>query len=131
MTSLENSVKAYPMFDQEKLKSELIILYLRQDLYTSNKLLDSFCSLSSNELRQDVFPKTIKLLKIVLTTTMTTAEPECCFSTLKGIKTFLRYTTSADRLSALAMISIADDMISEKTLIEKSLIILQLQNLVE
>ena len=52
---------------------------------------------------------------------MTTAEPERCFSTLKNfnikkffnIKTFLRSTTGTDRLSALAMISIAEDMISE------------------
>ena len=113
MKSLENCVKAYPMLDQEKLKSELLLLYSRQDLYSSNKLLDLFCSLSSDELRQDVFPETIKLLKIVLTTPMTTAEPERCFSTLKRIKTFLRSTTGTDRLSALAMISIAEDMISE------------------
>ena len=113
MKSLENCVKAYPMLDQEKLKSELLLLYSRQDLYSSNKLLDLFCSLSSDELGQDVFPETIKLLKIVLTTPMTTAEPERCFSTLKRIKTFLRSTTGTDRLSALVMISIAEDMISE------------------
>ena len=113
MTSLENCVNAYPMLDQEKLKNELILLYSRQDLYSSNKLLDLFCSLSSDELRHDVFPETIKLLKIVLTTPTTTAEFERWFSTLKRIKTFLCSTTGTDRLSALAMISIADDMISE------------------
>ena len=44
---------------------------------------------------------------------MTSAEPERCFSTLKRIKTFLRSTMTTDRLSALAMISIGKDLISE------------------
>ena len=113
ITSLRNCVSSYPMLDQEKLKNELILLYSRQDLYPSKKLLDLLHSLASDELRKDVFPEVIKLLKIVLTTPMTTAEPERCFSTLKRIKTFLRSTTNTERLSALAMISIADNMISE------------------
>ena len=111
--SLQNCVKAYPMLDQEKLRGELMLLYSRQDLYPSNKLLDLLYSLSSDQLRQDVFPQLIKLLKIVLTIPMTTAEPERCFSTSKRIKTFLQSTMDTDRLSALAMISIASDMISE------------------
>ena len=80
------------MLDQEKLRGELMLLYSRQDLYPSNKLLDLLHSLSSDQLRQDVFPELIKLLKIVLTIPMTTAEPERRFSTLKRIKTFLRST---------------------------------------
>ena len=76
------------MLDQEKLKSELILLYSRQDLYSSNKLLHLFCLLFIVELRQDVFPETIKLLKIVLTTPMTTAEPERCFLDFKKNKNF-------------------------------------------
>ena len=44
---------------------------------------------------------------------MTTAESECCFSTLKRIKTFLCSTTETDRLSALGMLSMADNMIAE------------------
>ena len=38
---------------------------------------------------------------------------ERCFSTLKRIKTFLRSTIATVRLSALAMISIEDVMITE------------------
>ena len=85
---LENCVKAYPMLDQEKLRGELMLLYSLQDLHHSYKLLDLPLSLSLDQLRQDVFPELIKLLKIVLTIPMTTAEPEYCFSTLKRIKTF-------------------------------------------
>ena len=61
---------------------------------------------------QEIFPEVVKLLKIVLTTPMTTAEPERCFSTLKRIKTFLRSTMSTDRLSALAMVSIESKLMS-------------------
>ena len=108
--SLQNCVKAYSMLDQEKLRGELKLLYSQEDLCPSYKLLDLLHSLSSDQLRQDVFPELIKLLKIVLTIPMTTAEPKCCFSTLKRIKTFLQSTMNTDRLSALAMIAIAADM---------------------
>ena len=108
---LKNCLKTYPMLDQEKLKAELILLYSRQDLYLSNKLVDLLSSLSSDTLRQEVFPELFKLLKIVLTIPMTTAEPERCFSTLKRIKTFLWSTTNTDRFSTLGMRSIADEMI--------------------
>ena len=100
-SSLKNCLKTYHMLDQEKLKAELILLYSRRDLYLSNKLVDLLSSLSSDTLRQEVFPELLKLLKIVLTIPMTTAKPERCFSTLKRIKTFLRSTTNTDRFSAL------------------------------
>ena len=130
--SLKNCVKAYPMFDQEKLRGELMLLYCWQDLYPSYKLLDLLHSLSSDQLRQDVFPELIKLLKIVLTIPMTTAKPERCFSTLKRIKTFLQSTMDTDRLSALAMILIAADMTSEIKDFDKKLsTTLQLLNAVE
>ncbi|KAF3859042.1 hypothetical protein F7725_021441 [Dissostichus mawsoni] len=43
---------------------------------------------------QSTFTETVRLLKILITTPMTTAESERCFSTLKRIKTFLRNTMS-------------------------------------
>jgi hypothetical protein len=43
-----------------------------------------------------------------------TTQPERCFSTMKIIKIFLRSTMSAERLSALAMLS------AEKNLLETS-----------
>ena len=46
---------------------------------------------------------------------MTSAEAERCFSTLKRIKSFLRATMLNERLSALAMISIENKLISEMT----------------
>ena len=51
------------------------------------------------------------LLQIILTTPMTTAEPERCFSTLKRVKSFLRSTMTQERLAALAMLSTEKEMI--------------------
>ena len=59
------------------------------------------------------FQKLSSLLTILITTPMTTAEAERCFSTLKRIKTFLRSTMANERLTALAMISIENLMIAE------------------
>lgn len=51
--------------------------------------------------------KHVSHMKILLfTTSMTKAEAERCFSTLKRLKTFLRTAKSQDRLNALAMLSI-------------------------
>ena len=60
---------------------------------------------------QDTFSETVSLLKILITTPMTTAESERCFSTLKRIKTFLRNTMAQDRLNALAMLSMEKNLI--------------------
>ena len=49
---------------------------------------------------QDTFSETISLLKILITTSMTTAESERCFSALKRIKTFFRNNIAQDRLNA-------------------------------
>ena len=43
---------------------------------------------------------------------MTSAEAERCFSALKRIKTFLRATMLNERLTALAMISMENELIS-------------------
>ncbi|GBN15150.1 hypothetical protein AVEN_138866-1 [Araneus ventricosus] len=61
---------------------------------------------------QTTFSETYKLLLIIVTIPMTTAEAEKCFSTIKRVKTFLRSTMSEDRLSALAMLSIEKRMIN-------------------
>jgi hypothetical protein len=53
-------------------------------------------------------------MKTTLTTPITTAEPERCFSTMKRIKIFLLSTVSEERLSALAVLS------AEKNSLESS-----------
>ena len=62
---------------------------------------------------ESTFSELVKLLKIIMTTPMNTAEPERCFSTLKRLKTFLRHSMTNDRLNALAIMSIKRDFMHE------------------
>ena len=62
---------------------------------------------------QSTFTGTVSLLRILITTPMTKAESERCFSTLKRIKTFLRNTMSQDRLNALAMLSMEKKLVRD------------------
>lgn len=110
--ALAQAVAAYPMLEKDKLRTELTVLYTRKDLCKSENLIDLLEMMNDNHL-QSTFSDTVKLLKILITTPMTTAEAERCFSTLKRIKTFLRSTMANERLSALAMISIENIMITE------------------
>ena len=102
----------YPCLSKQKLQSELEVLYSRPDLNSFKSLsglLKSFVVLNLTE----TFCELTKLIKILITTPMTTAESERSFSTLKRIKTFLRNTMLNERLNALAMLSIEKQMISE------------------
>ena len=60
----------------------------------------------------EVFSETVTLLKIIITTPMTTAEAERGFSTLKRVKTFLRNTMTQERLNALAMLSMEKRLVT-------------------
>ncbi|VVC42638.1 HAT, C-terminal dimerisation domain,Domain of unknown function DUF4371 [Cinara cedri] len=62
---------------------------------------------------EQIFSETFKLIRIIATIPMTTAEAERSFSTLKRIKTFLRNTTAEKRLTALAMLSIEKKMVNQ------------------
>ena len=63
---------------------------------------------------QETFSETVALLNILITTPMTTAEAERCFSTLKRIKTFLRNAMGQELLNALAMLSGAGEGASQE-----------------
>jgi hypothetical protein len=97
-SALEITVEAYPTLDKAKLKTELSLVYENEEFKACSGALDTFS-------------KTFSLLKILITTPMTTAESERCFSTLKRIKTFLRNTMAQDRLNALAMLSMEKNLI--------------------
>ena len=108
---LSKAVEAYPMLDEIKLKTELTVLYGRDDMCSNKKIADLPSFLFDNNLKS-AFSETVKLLKILLTTPMTSTEAERCFSTLKRIKTVLRNSMLNQRLTALAMISTANEIIS-------------------
>lgn len=101
----DQTVKSYPMLDSVKLKSELSAIYDRDDMCDVSGILPLLVFITNNNLKK-VLTETYKLLDIICTTPMSTAECERCFSTLKRIKTFLRSTMSEDRLNALAVLSI-------------------------
>ena len=112
LTTLENAVVHYPMLNKCKLRAELAALYARPDL-SCFKSLTEFLQLINSLNWVTTFCETSKLLKILITTPMTTSESERCFSTLKRIKSFLRSTMGNERLSALAMLSIESKLVSE------------------
>ncbi|KAI4821658.1 hypothetical protein KUCAC02_007252 [Chaenocephalus aceratus] len=86
--ALRNTLKAYPMLNRSKLKTESHL----QQLFMENNL-------------EQLFSETVTLLKILITTTpMTMAEAERCFSTLKRIQTFLRNTMTQERLNACCLV---------------------------
>ncbi|XP_064180996.1 zinc finger MYM-type protein 1-like isoform X1 [Anguilla rostrata] len=109
-SALETAVEAYPMLNKAKLKTELSLIYENDEFKACSGALTLFQFFMENNL-QGSFTETVSLLKILITTPMTTAESERCFSTLKRIKTFLRNTMTQDRLNALAMLSMEKKLI--------------------
>ncbi|KAM3863784.1 cytosolic phospholipase A2 gamma-like [Diretmus argenteus] len=112
--ALSKTVKAYPMLTGSKLKTELSLIYSKGEFKVCRGAVDLFQLFMENNL-EEVFSETITLLKILITTPMTTAEAERCFSTLKRIKTFLRNTMTQDRLNALTMMSMEKKLVTEMT----------------
>lgn len=109
-STLCSTVLHYPMLHKERLKTELEVIYKRPDFRQVKGALPLLTFILENNLKS-TFKETLKLLRIIVTTPMSTAEAERCFSTLARIKTFLRNTMTEERLSALAMLSIAKDLI--------------------
>lgn len=112
-SELNSVIKAYPFFDKLKLKTELTTLYSREDFHLAVGAMPLLRFLLQNNL-EETYSETISLLRVLVTTPMTTSESERCFSTLKRIKTFLRSTMTEDRLNALAMIAIERKMCQNK-----------------
>ncbi|KAI2646644.1 Zinc finger MYM-type protein 1 [Labeo rohita] len=112
--ALSRTLKAYPVLDGTKLKTELSLIYCKEEFRACCGALDLLQLFMKNNL-EEVFSETVTLLKILVTTPMTTAETERCFSTLKRIKTFLRNSMTQERLNALAMLSIEKRLVTEMT----------------
>lgn len=110
--NFQETIKIYPFFNGQKLRTELIVIYETLEFRSIPGLLILYDYISQNRQLSETFSESLKLLKILITIPMTSSEAERCFSTLKRIKTFLRNTMSEERLSALAMLS------KEKELIE-------------
>ncbi|XP_062261961.1 zinc finger MYM-type protein 1-like [Platichthys flesus] len=109
-SALDTTVEAYPMLSKAKLKTELSLIYKNNEFRTCSSALTLFLFFMENNL-QDTFTETVSLLRILITTPMTSAESGRCFSTLKRIKTFLRNTKTQGHLNALAMLSMEKKLV--------------------
>ena len=105
----EAASKIWPIGNKVKLETELKSLYSHSELHAGNTL--SLLQLIYDNNLQDALSETVSLIKVIITTPMTTAESERNFSTLKRIKTFPRNTMGQQRLNALAMLSIENEFI--------------------
>lgn len=108
----DKTIESYPVFDNNKLETELKLIYKRTDFRDVSGAVNLLKFIIDNNL-QSVFSESYKLILIIATIPMTSAEAERSFSTLKRIKTFLRNTMVEERLNALAMLSIEKSMINE------------------
>ncbi|GBN32769.1 hypothetical protein AVEN_58866-1 [Araneus ventricosus] len=109
---LDQTTDIYSMLQKDRLKTELGVIYRRSDFRNMTGAISLLQFIIQNNL-QTTFSQTYKLLLIIVTIPMSTAEAERCCSTLKRVKTFLRRIMSEDRLSALAMLSIEKGIISD------------------
>ena len=109
---LEEAVRTYPSLVKAQLRTELEVLYSRSDFHKADGAVAMLQILIENNLHEDTFQQLSELLRIIVTTPMTSSEPERCFSTLKRIKTFLRNTMTEDRLSALAMLAVEKKLVN-------------------
>ena len=108
--AFEKTVTVYPFFNILRLKSELQVIYSREDFYSLKGALDSYKYIIENGMDQ-TFEETLKLLKILITTPMASVEAERCFSRLKRIKTVIRNTMGQERLNALVALATERDIV--------------------
>ena len=80
---LEEAVASYPSLEKDALKNELSVLYRREDLMGKKNSLITLLEILRDNNLQSSFPNTVKLLKILITTPMTSAEAERCLRELK------------------------------------------------
>ncbi|XP_025412523.1 uncharacterized protein LOC112684990, partial [Sipha flava] len=111
-TYVDETIEAYPFLNKRKLQTELELIYKRTDFRSVIGAVNLLQFIIDNNLEQ-IFSETFKLIRIIATIPMTSAEAERSFSTLKRIKTFLRNSMAEERLTALAMLSIEKKMVNQ------------------
>lgn len=88
------------------------MIYSRPDCRDLQGAIPFLKLLIENNLTNS-FLETKKLLEILITIPMSTAEAERSFSTLKRIKNFLRNSMAEERLVALSMLSMEKKIVNE------------------
>ena len=112
---LDIIINLYPFLNAQRLKTELQALFWQVEFFANCKTVTELIqTIHENNLAQDVFEEVIKFAQIIVTTPMSSAESERCFSFLKRIKICLRNTMGEERLNALNVLSV------ERSLIENT-----------
>ena len=83
-------MESYPVSNEDKLKSELTVIYSRAEFRLCCGTLALLKLLQECNLIP-TFYETVKLLKLLVTTAMSSCEAEICFSMLKRVKTFEKH----------------------------------------
>ncbi|XP_078530667.1 zinc finger MYM-type protein 1-like [Lissotriton helveticus] len=109
--ALNEAVEAYPMLIKEQLRTELTVLYAMPVYRKATSALTLLALIHKLHMEKSL-TETVTLLKIVITTSMT-SESEQCFSALKRIKTFLSNTMLEERLNTLAMLSVESKLVQK------------------
>ncbi|CAI6357543.1 unnamed protein product [Macrosiphum euphorbiae] len=112
--ALNNLIKTYSniFHNVDKLKVELEVLYNNVNYHNLPHIYDMIKIFEKDGLKE-IMPEVYKLFSLILTIPSTSVSVERSFSCLKRIKTYLRNSTSQQRLSSLSTISI------EKLLIQQ------------
>lgn len=100
------------MLDKDRLKTELSVIYSRDDCKTLKGVLPLLKYLGRGKLEGTLI-EIKKLVDIVLTTPTITSESERCFKTLKRIRTFLQNTLQQEHLTTLCMLAVEKQFISQ------------------
>lgn len=85
------------------------LMMLRNILPQNYSILEALQFIFDNNL-SEIYPNSIIVLQIILTSPVTTATAERSFSKLKIIKNYLRSTISQERFTSLSIISIEHDI---------------------
>ncbi|KAE9522124.1 hypothetical protein AGLY_017468 [Aphis glycines] len=108
----DKTIEYYFIFDNNKLETKLKLIHKRTEFRDVSGAVNLLKFIINNNL-QLVFSESYKLILIIATISMTLAEAERSFLTLKRIKTFLKNTMVEERLNAVAMLSIEKSMINK------------------
>ena len=111
--SAEKLVASYPIDIDENLMNELLqfqsIAKVQPSKYREVKLLQMF---RKNSMVQSAFVNIETALRIYLCMMVTNCSAERSFSALKRIKSNLRSTIGQNRLNALSLLCIENDMVN-------------------
>ena len=119
--TLKDTVTAYPFLEENKLLSEVSVIYCRMEFRQCCSAVALHQLLLDSNLAE-AFSETVSLLEIIITIPMSSSEAERCFSTLKRVKNFLRNSRGEERLNALGMLSMEKNMIRQTSDFDKKVI---------